>query len=103
MGNCYLMYLVVAYGARFPLGRFILVLAPGIMDLKHMVFESPEDLVAARRERNKRKDVLRKEVNRLRKTVDRDEANRLREETVERVASKGSKASQGSRGRPGGA
>ena len=32
------------------------------MDLKHMVFESPEDLVAARRERNKRKDMLRKEV-----------------------------------------
>ena len=27
-----------------------------------MVFESPEDLVAARRERNKRKDMLRKEV-----------------------------------------
>jgi hypothetical protein len=55
--------------------------------------------VAARRERNKRKDMLRKEVNRLRKTVDREAADRLREEMVERVASKGSKASQGSRGK----
>merc|ERR1719313_868783 len=97
MGTCYLIYCVISYGARFPLGRFILVLSPGIMDLKHMVFETPEDLVAARRERNKRKDMLRKEVNRLRKSVDKEEANRLREETVERVASKGSKHSQGSR------
>jgi hypothetical protein len=95
--GCYGIYLVVKYGARFPLGRFILVLAPGLLDLKHMVFESPEDLVAARRERNKRKGMLRKEVDRLRKTVDREAADRLREEMVERVASKGSKASQGSR------
>jgi hypothetical protein len=63
-----------------------------------MVFESPEDLVAARRERNKRKDMLRKEVSRLRKHVDKDAANLLRQETVERVQSKGSKGSQGSRG-----
>jgi hypothetical protein len=96
--GCYGMYLVVAYGARFPLGRFVLVLSPGILDLKHMVFESPEDLVAARRERNKRKDMLRKEVSRLRKHVDKDAANLLRQETVERVQSKGSKGSQGSRG-----
>merc|ERR1719146_456995 len=94
MGGCYAFYLVVAYGARFPLGRFVLVLSPGILDLKHMVFESPEDLVAARRERNKRKDMLRKEVSRLRKHVDKAEADRLREETVERIASKGSRASQ---------
>merc|ERR1719197_416447 len=93
MGNCYLMYLVISYGARFPFGRFILVLSPGIMDLKHMVFESPDDIVAARRERNKRKDMLRKEVSRLRKTVDKDAADRLREEAVERIASKGSRRS----------
>jgi len=95
--GCYGIYLIVGYGSRFPLGRFILVLSPGIMDLKHMVFESPEDLVAARRERNKRKDMLRKEVNRLRKSVDRGAADLLRQETVERVTSKGSKTSQGSR------
>merc|ERR1719460_3247132 len=91
--GCYGMYLVVAYGARFPLGRFVLVLSPGILDLKHMVFESPEDLVAARRERNKRKDMLRKEVGRLRKSVDKEAADRLREEAVERIASKGSRRS----------
>merc|ERR1719335_1006405 len=102
MYSCYGLYLIISYGSRFPLGRFILVLSPGIMDLKHMVFETPEDLVAARRERNKRKDMLRKEVNRLRKSVDKEEANRLREETVERVASKGSKASQGSRSKQAG-
>jgi hypothetical protein len=101
MINVYFIYLVISYGAKFPLGRFVLVLSPGIMDLKHMVFEKPEDLVAARRERAKRKDSLRREVQRLRKSVDRDAADRLREETVERVASKGSRASQGSRGRPG--
>jgi len=98
MGNCYLMYLVISYGAKFPFGRFILTLAPDLLDLKHMVYESPEDLVAARRERNKRKDMLRKEVSRLRKHVDKDAANLLRQETVERVQSKGSKGSQGSRG-----
>jgi hypothetical protein len=94
---CFIIYYLVKNGARFPLGRFILVLSPDLMDLKHMVFESPDDLVAARRERNKRKDMLRKEVSRLRKSVDRTAADRLREETIERVASKGSKASQGSR------
>merc|ERR1719240_2161685 len=93
MGTCYGMYLVISYGAKLPLGRFILVLAPGIMDLKHMVFESPEDLVAARRERNKRKDMLRKEVGRLRKSVDKEAADRLREEAVERIVSKGSRRS----------
>jgi hypothetical protein len=97
MYSCYGLYLIISYGSRFPLGRFILVLSPGILDLKHAVFERPEDLVAARRERNKRKDMLRKEVNRLRKSVDKEAADRLREETVERVASKGSKHSQGSR------
>merc|ERR1719313_2164630 len=102
MYGCFGIYLVISYGARIPFGRFILVLAPGIMDLKHMVFETPEDLVAARRERMKRKDMLRKEVSRLRKTVDKEAADALRQETVERVTSKGSKASAGSRGRPGG-
>jgi hypothetical protein len=102
MGNCYAMYLIISYGAQLPFGRFILVLSPGILDLKHMVFESPEDLVAARRERNKRKDMLRREVNRLRKSVDKAEADRLREETVSRVGSKGSKASSGRGAKPGG-
>merc|ERR1719240_606034 len=97
MGTCYGMYLVISYGAKIPLGRFILVLAPGILDLKHVVYERPEDLVAARRERNKRKDMLRKEVQRLRKSVDKQAADRLREETVERVRSKGSQNSQVSR------
>jgi len=92
-GSCFGIFLIVAYGATWPIGRFILVLVPGLMDLKHMVFESPEDLVAARRERNKRKDMLRKEVGRLRKSVDKEAADRLREEAVERIASKGSRRS----------
>merc|ERR550537_777124 len=100
--GCYITYLIVGYGAMYPLGRFVLVLAPNLLVLKHMVFESPSDLVAARRERNKRKDMLRKEVSRLRKSVDKNAADRLREETVERVASKGSKGSQGSRSKPAG-
>lgn len=72
---------------------------PEFAGLQAYGFESPEDVVASRRERNKRKDMLRKEVQRLRKTVDKNAADQLREDTVERVASKGSKGSAGSRGR----
>ena len=46
------------------MGRFILTLVPGLYNFKHMVYEKPEDIVAARRERNTRKDMLRKEVSR---------------------------------------
>jgi C-terminal processing protease CtpA/Prc len=87
-GACYGIYLLITVGAKFPIGRFLLTLAPTIVDFKHMVYETPEDLVAARRERTKRKDLLKKEVNRLRKTVDKSDADKAREFGALRVASK---------------
>merc|ERR1719159_732207 len=62
--------LLLYYGAGIPMGRFLLTLVPALYDFKHSVYEKPEDIVAARRERSLRKDMLRKEVARLRKRTD---------------------------------
>jgi len=60
--------------ARRPIPRFFLTLVPEMFDLKHTAYEKAEDVVAARRERQKRKELLRKEVNRLRKSTDQSRA-----------------------------
>jgi hypothetical protein len=72
-GMVFLVFLFVKY-ARKPIPRFFLTLMPAMIDLKNTAYEKPEDVVAGRRERQKRKDLLRKEVNRLRKSTDQSRA-----------------------------
>jgi C-terminal processing protease CtpA/Prc len=79
--------LLIYYGAKVPVGRFLLTLVPGVYNLKHMVYEKPEDIVAARRERQIRKEMLRKEVQRLRKRVD-ENASRSTSRAPSRAGSK---------------
>jgi hypothetical protein len=88
-GQCAAIYFLITWGATKPVGRYLLTLAgSSLVDFKHMVYESPDDLVASRRERTKRKELLRKEVTRLRRTVDRADADKARELSATRVASK---------------
>jgi len=72
-GMVFAVFIFIKF-ARKPIPRFLLTLMPNLYDMKHTILEKPEDVVAARRERQKRKDLLRKEVNRLRKTTDQSRA-----------------------------
>jgi len=58
---------------KIPIGRFVLTLVPALYDFTHRVIDSPEDVVAARRSRQKRKERLRKEVRRLEMRIHPDE------------------------------
>lgn len=74
----FVLSFLILRAPRLPVGRFVLTLVPALYDFRHNVIETPEDIVATRRARQKRKDKLRKEVRKLEARIHPDQ----REEAV---------------------
>lgn len=84
-GAIFVLAYLIHRATKIPIGRFVLTLVPALYDFQHRVIKDPEDVVAARRSRQKRKEKLRKEVRRLEMRIhpdDRGEA--VREEVRKR-------------------